>query len=230
MLVRTSSEAGEIEHGERGDALQGLRLRGQGGPRGDGAAPAGRGDLKVDLPPEEALAALLESPFTRYPVYRDSLDEIIGDPARPRPLRRAARPRDRPSRDRTSAATGLHRPGDEGSRRAPRRVPQAESAHGGRRRRVRRDGRNRHPRGPARRDRRRDRGRIRPAGRVDRADRRHAHPHRRHISDRRLQRAVRHGDRDRGLPHDGRVSSSAQLGRAPEVGDEVADRRCPRCT
>ena len=34
--------------------------------------------IKVDLPSEEALSALLESPYTRYPVYRDSLDEIIG--------------------------------------------------------------------------------------------------------------------------------------------------------
>jgi putative hemolysin len=34
--------------------------------------------IKADLPSEEALAALLESPYTRYPVYRDSLDEIIG--------------------------------------------------------------------------------------------------------------------------------------------------------
>jgi putative hemolysin len=34
--------------------------------------------IKADLPPEEALAALLESPYTRYPVYRESLDEIIG--------------------------------------------------------------------------------------------------------------------------------------------------------
>jgi putative hemolysin len=34
--------------------------------------------IKADLPSEEALGALLESPYTRYPVYRDSLDEIIG--------------------------------------------------------------------------------------------------------------------------------------------------------
>jgi len=34
--------------------------------------------IKADLASEEALAALLESPYTRYPVYRDSLDEIIG--------------------------------------------------------------------------------------------------------------------------------------------------------
>jgi putative hemolysin len=34
--------------------------------------------LSVELPPEEALAAVIESPFTRYPVYRESLDQIAG--------------------------------------------------------------------------------------------------------------------------------------------------------
>jgi putative hemolysin len=34
--------------------------------------------LSVDLPPEEALAAVIESPYTRYPVYRGSLDEVVG--------------------------------------------------------------------------------------------------------------------------------------------------------
>jgi len=34
--------------------------------------------ISVDLPPEEALAAVVDSPFTRYPLYRDSLDEIVG--------------------------------------------------------------------------------------------------------------------------------------------------------
>jgi magnesium and cobalt exporter, CNNM family len=34
--------------------------------------------LSVDLPPEETLAAMIESPYTRYPVYRESLDKIIG--------------------------------------------------------------------------------------------------------------------------------------------------------
>src|SRR5437868_11966792 len=34
--------------------------------------------LSSDLPPEEALAAVIDSPFTRYPVYRESLDDIVG--------------------------------------------------------------------------------------------------------------------------------------------------------
>jgi putative hemolysin len=34
--------------------------------------------ISVDMPPEEALATVVDSPFTRYPVYRDSLDEIVG--------------------------------------------------------------------------------------------------------------------------------------------------------
>jgi putative hemolysin len=34
--------------------------------------------LSIDLPAEECLAAVIESPFTRYPVYRESLDNIVG--------------------------------------------------------------------------------------------------------------------------------------------------------
>src|ERR671939_1565881 len=34
--------------------------------------------LSIDLPPEECLAAVVDSPFTRYPVYRRSLDTIVG--------------------------------------------------------------------------------------------------------------------------------------------------------
>ena len=34
--------------------------------------------ISVDLPPEECLAAVIDSPFTRYPAYKDSLDEIVG--------------------------------------------------------------------------------------------------------------------------------------------------------
>jgi putative hemolysin len=34
--------------------------------------------LSNELPPQEALAAVIDSPYTRYPVYRDSLDDVIG--------------------------------------------------------------------------------------------------------------------------------------------------------
>jgi CBS domain containing-hemolysin-like protein len=34
--------------------------------------------LSIDLPPEQALEAVMDSPYTRYPVYRDSLDSVVG--------------------------------------------------------------------------------------------------------------------------------------------------------
>jgi putative hemolysin len=34
--------------------------------------------IAAEMPPEEALTTVVDSPYTRYPVYRNSLDEIIG--------------------------------------------------------------------------------------------------------------------------------------------------------
>ena len=34
--------------------------------------------VSVDLPAEDCLAAVIDSPYTRYPAYRGSLDEIVG--------------------------------------------------------------------------------------------------------------------------------------------------------
>jgi putative hemolysin len=34
--------------------------------------------VSVDLPPEECLAAVIDSPYTRFPAYRESLDHIVG--------------------------------------------------------------------------------------------------------------------------------------------------------
>jgi putative hemolysin len=34
--------------------------------------------ISIDLPPQECLAAVIDSPYTRYPVYRGSLDDIVG--------------------------------------------------------------------------------------------------------------------------------------------------------
>src|SRR4051812_18810973 len=77
MLLSSSAEQGEIEHEEQemlykvfdfadkevGDVMV---------PRPEGVA------ISIALPAEEALKAVLESPYTRYPVYRESLDDIVG--------------------------------------------------------------------------------------------------------------------------------------------------------
>ena len=34
--------------------------------------------LSIDLPPEQCLEAVMDSPYTRYPVYRGSLDSVVG--------------------------------------------------------------------------------------------------------------------------------------------------------
>jgi CBS domain containing-hemolysin-like protein len=34
--------------------------------------------LSVDLPPEQCLEAVMDSPYTRYPVYRETLDDVVG--------------------------------------------------------------------------------------------------------------------------------------------------------
>jgi putative hemolysin len=34
--------------------------------------------ISVDMSPEDALATVVDSPFTRYPVYRESLDDVVG--------------------------------------------------------------------------------------------------------------------------------------------------------
>jgi putative hemolysin len=34
--------------------------------------------ISADMPPEEALRAVVDSPYTRYPVYRGTLDEVVG--------------------------------------------------------------------------------------------------------------------------------------------------------
>ena len=77
MLLDRSQRHGEIEEGEQqmiskvfdfGDKEAADVMV----PRPEVVA------LSIDLPPEEALKAVMESPYTRYPVYRESLDEIVG--------------------------------------------------------------------------------------------------------------------------------------------------------
>jgi len=77
MLLMSSAEQGEIEPGEQemlskvfdfGDKEAADVMV----PRPEVVA------LSVDLTPEEALQIVLDSPYTRYPVYRESLDDIAG--------------------------------------------------------------------------------------------------------------------------------------------------------
>jgi putative hemolysin len=77
MLLSTSAEQGEIEQEEQEMLYKVFDFADKEVvdvmvPRPEVVA------ISVDLPPEEALQAVLESPFTRYPVYRGNVDEIAG--------------------------------------------------------------------------------------------------------------------------------------------------------
>jgi putative hemolysin len=77
MLLEVSTEHGEIEQGEREMLYKVFDFADKEAsdvmvPRPEVVA------ISVEMPPEEALGAVLNSPFTRYPVYRESLDEIVG--------------------------------------------------------------------------------------------------------------------------------------------------------
>jgi CBS domain containing-hemolysin-like protein len=77
MLLSRSSESGEIEQEERGMIEKVFDFADKDAadvmvPRPEVVA------LSISLPPEEALRAVVDSPYTRYPVYRDSLDNVVG--------------------------------------------------------------------------------------------------------------------------------------------------------
>jgi putative hemolysin len=77
MLLEVSTEHGEIELDEREMLYKVFDFAEK--EVADVMVP--RPDvtgLSVDLGLEEAMAVMLESPYTRYPVFRESLDEIVG--------------------------------------------------------------------------------------------------------------------------------------------------------
>jgi putative hemolysin len=77
MLVSESTERGEIEEGEQEMLYKVFDFADK--EVADVMVPRPQVvALSVDLPPEDALRAVLDSPYTRYPVYRGSLDEIVG--------------------------------------------------------------------------------------------------------------------------------------------------------
>ena len=77
MLLSSSAEQGEIEHEEQEMLYKVFDFADKEVadvmvPRPEVVA------ISIALPPEEALKAVLDSPYTRYPVYRESLDNIVG--------------------------------------------------------------------------------------------------------------------------------------------------------
>jgi putative hemolysin len=77
MLLSSSAEQGEIEHDEQEMLYKVFDFADKEVadvmvPRPEVVA------ISIELPAEDALKAVLESPYTRYPVFRESLDDIVG--------------------------------------------------------------------------------------------------------------------------------------------------------
>lgn len=77
MLLEASTARGEIEQDEREMLYKVFDFADTEAsdvmvPRPDVVG------ISVEMPPEEALRAVLDSPYTRYPVFRGSLDNIVG--------------------------------------------------------------------------------------------------------------------------------------------------------
>jgi magnesium and cobalt exporter, CNNM family len=77
MLVSQSTEHGELEQQEQEMLYKVFDFADKEAsdvmvPRPEVVA------LSIDLPPEECLEAVMDSPYTRYPVYRESLDNVVG--------------------------------------------------------------------------------------------------------------------------------------------------------
>ncbi|MGH2977612.1 MAG: hemolysin family protein [Gaiellaceae bacterium] len=77
MLVSRSTQQGQIEEGER-EMIDKVFVFGDKDVADVMVARPDVVAVSIELPPEEALAVVLESPYTRYPVYRESLDDIVG--------------------------------------------------------------------------------------------------------------------------------------------------------
>jgi putative hemolysin len=77
MLLSTSAQQGEIEHQEQEMLYKVFDFADK--EVADVMVPRPEVVvLSVELTAEQALEAVLQSPFTRYPVYRGSIDQIVG--------------------------------------------------------------------------------------------------------------------------------------------------------
>jgi len=77
MIINRSTQQGQIEEGER-ELIEGVFLFGDKDAADVMVARPDVVAISVDMPPEEVLAVVLDSPYTRYPVYRESLDDVVG--------------------------------------------------------------------------------------------------------------------------------------------------------
>jgi CBS domain containing-hemolysin-like protein len=77
MLVSRSTQQGQIDESER-ELIDKVFVFGDKDVADVMVAKPDVAAVSVDMPPEEALAVVLDSPFTRYPVFRESLDDIVG--------------------------------------------------------------------------------------------------------------------------------------------------------
>jgi putative hemolysin len=77
MLVSRSTQQGAIEESER-ELIDKVFIFGDKDVADVMVAKPDVAAVSIDMPPEEALAVVLDSPYTRYPVYRESLDDIAG--------------------------------------------------------------------------------------------------------------------------------------------------------
>jgi putative hemolysin len=77
MLVSSATEHGELEQQEQELIYKVFAFADKEAadvmvPRPEVVA------VSIEMPPEEALAVTIEAPYTRYPVYRSSLDDVVG--------------------------------------------------------------------------------------------------------------------------------------------------------
>ena len=77
MLVSRSTQQGQIEEDER-EMIDKVFVFGDKDVADVMVAKPDVAAVSVDMPPEEALAVVLGSPYTRFPVFRESLDDIVG--------------------------------------------------------------------------------------------------------------------------------------------------------
>src|SRR3954469_5616546 len=77
MLLSSSADQGEIERGEQEMVTRVFDFADKKVTDVMGSRPEVVA-ISVALPPREALQAVLESPYTRYPVYRETVDDIVG--------------------------------------------------------------------------------------------------------------------------------------------------------